>query len=173
MALVAFRVPSEPCFTGRGKSAGLLPGALRAASDENMDRAPAKLCKLWVLVDIACLCCVQQCGCNDSADVQAILLGNVPVMLQPCPCLLTKLSSVSLCLSKTITRHLSCSATRIGDLCAAGHLPFEVDVALPRLHTCNWTSYSNEHGTSMCKTSILPGTISMKASGSRQGSCCA
>ena len=58
IALVAFRVPSEPCFTGRGKSAGLLPGALRAASDENMDRAaaPAALCTLWVLVDSACLC---------------------------------------------------------------------------------------------------------------------
>lgn len=39
IALVAFRMPSEPCFTGRGKSAGLLPGALRAASNENMDRA--------------------------------------------------------------------------------------------------------------------------------------
>ncbi len=58
IALVAFRVPSEPCFTGRGKSAGLLPGALRAASDENMDRTatPAELCTLYVLVDIACLC---------------------------------------------------------------------------------------------------------------------
>ncbi len=41
IALLAFRVPSEPCFTGRGKSAGLLPGALRAASDENIDRAAA------------------------------------------------------------------------------------------------------------------------------------
>ncbi len=81
-ALVAFRVPSEPCFTGRGKSAGLLPGALRAASDENMDRAaaPAKLCTLWVLVDIGFLCCVQQHGYNDPADVQAICLGNIMYM---------------------------------------------------------------------------------------------
>lgn len=54
IALVAFR-----------KSAGLLPGALRAASDENMDRGPAELCTLWVLMAIDFLCCTQQCGFND------------------------------------------------------------------------------------------------------------
>lgn len=40
-ALVAFRVPSEPCLTGRGKSAGLLPEPLRCTSDANMDLVPA------------------------------------------------------------------------------------------------------------------------------------
>ena len=40
-ALVAFRVPSDPCLTGRGKSAGLLPEPLRCTSDANMDLVPA------------------------------------------------------------------------------------------------------------------------------------
>ncbi len=74
IALVAFRVPSEPCFTGRGKSAGLLPGALRAASDENMDRAPAELCTLWVLVDIACLYWWTLPVCIVCSNVAAMIL---------------------------------------------------------------------------------------------------
>ncbi len=36
-ALLGLRVPSDPCFAGRGKSAGVVLDPLRGASDVNIE----------------------------------------------------------------------------------------------------------------------------------------